>query len=1058
MHTNRKGFTLLELVVVIAIILILVVISALIYPKMVDRAKRARVESDFQAIATALESYRSDFGSYPASPSVEFGAPVDAPTPATVITRELSGKDGTKNTNGTVTLLGEAGPVSFIKTETVQQMVNPWQAKHGYHYESDGSNWKLWCYIDNCNALMRTNSSNGCFYTNLCGEGGGDGGNGGDGGDGGGGGFTGTGLPWPMAYHDAQNSNRSQYAGPQGPNVKVKWQYSASYRSYYAPVVDANNNVYRADYYGYLTKLNSNGEIQWQFSLENGWFDGSPALSSDGSTVYLACSWDYFYALNTSDGSIRWRYPTLSVDEDDYTIYPEYECSSPIVGPDGVIYFATDQGDLIALNPNGSLKWKCAISPGAYLYYNAPTLGTDGSIYVCDIDDSVVYAIDTASGDVQWSVDVPDINGPAVLGSNNALYIAAGGDGIYKIDTATHQVVTPPFFYATGYYLVFSPAVGSDGTVYFTASTLGGENTILYAYSANGTEKWSYQLPSEGCTSPVVDSNNVVYVTLDPGIMAIKDTGSQPACLWSTTSAQYGYSYYLVLGSDGTLYIENDTKVLRALVSSDGFFITIHVGQVDFGSVTVDPQKDSYKAGDTVTLTAIPNGDHVFTSWSGDITGTINPITIIVNKDIDVAANFATPGDLVWNTFLGGSSNDEAEDIVKDSSGNIYVIGEGNATWGTPKRSYSGSWDVFVAKLDNNGNLLWNTFLGGGSSDNCCGVVLDSSGNIYVAGASYGSWGTPQHVYSGSSDAFVAKLDNNGNLLWNTFLGSSSSDGCSSIALDSSGNIYVAGTSYATWGTPVRAYSGNADVFIAKLNNSDGDLIWNAFLGGSNIDYNHGIALDSSGNIYVAGTSYATWGTPVRAYSGGYNTFVAKLDSSSNLIWNTFLGGSSSDACCGIVLDSSGNIYVTGYSYGSWGTPQRPYTADRDVFVAKLNNSDGDLIWNTFLGGGSADNCCGIVLDSSGNIYVAGDSTGTWGVPKRPYSGNYDVFVAKLNSSGTLLWNTFLGGSSSDKASGIVLDSSGNIYVAGDSTGTWGVPKRPYTSGEDAFVAKLVGF
>jgi predicted secreted hydrolase len=410
---------------------------------------------------------------------------------------------------------------------------------------------------------------------------------------------------------------------------------------------------------------------------------------------------------------------------------------------------------------------------------------------------------------------------------------------------------------------------------------------------------------------------------------------------------------------------------------------------------------------------------------------------------------------LVWNTFLGGSDYDYGTGIAVDGSGNVYVTGSSYATWGSPVRAYTGG-DAFAAKLDSSGGLTWNTFLGGsGGEDDGYGIAVDGSGNVYVTGKSDATWGSPVRAYGGSGwDAFAAKLDSTGGLTWNTFLGGSGGGDISfGIAVDGSGNVYVAGTSYATWGSPVRAYTSNGDVFAAKLNASGG-LTWNTFLGGSAYDYGYGIVVDGSGNVYVAGYSDATWGSPVRAYTGGADAFAAKLNASGGLTWNTFLGGSGDDVGSGIVVDGSGNVCVAGSSSATWGSPVRVYAGGDDTFVAKLNTSGG-LTWNTFLGGSGGDYGYGIAVDGSGNVYVAGYSDATWGSPLRAYTSGADAFAAKLDSTGGLTLNTFLGGGGVDEGDGIAVDGSGNVYVAGYSAATWGSPVRAYTGGADAFAAKV---
>lgn len=363
--------------------------------------------------------------------------------------------------------------------------------------------------------------------------------------------------------------------------------------------------------------------------------------------------------------------------------------------------------------------------------------------------------------------------------------------------------------------------------------------------------------------------------------------------------------------------------------------------------------------------------------------------------------------------------------------------------------------------------MNWLTFLGGkdvNAGNAGFGIGVDGNGNVYVGGESQGTWGNPIRPFGGSvSDAFLAKLDSNGMLLWNTFLGGGGNEWGATIAVDGSGTVYVTGDSNATWGAgectgcPIRAFSSDADAFAAKLD-ANGSLKWNTFLGGTGLDIGRGIGVDGTGNVYVAGSSNATWGAgectgcPIRAYSADRDTYVAKLDSGGALTWNTFLGGSGSDSANDggiLAVDTSGNSYVTGTSSATWGTPIRAYASNGDDFAAKFDSS-GTLVWNTFLGGSDFEDAGGIAVGASGNAYVSGTSYATWGTPVRPYAADGDGFAARLDSSGALVWNTFLGGSGADGAVGIAsdlghaiaVDQNQNAYVAGESYALWGTPIR----------------
>lgn len=412
-----------------------------------------------------------------------------------------------------------------------------------------------------------------------------------------------------------------------------------------------------------------------------------------------------------------------------------------------------------------------------------------------------------------------------------------------------------------------------------------------------------------------------------------------------------------------------------------------------------------------------------------------------------------------WNAFLGGASGgtDSARAVAVDAGGSIYLTGSSASAWGAPVRAYTGGGDAFVAKLDGGGALIWNTFLGGSGGDVGMAIAVDAGGAVRVGGYSNAAWGAPVRAYTGGNDAFAAGLSAAGALLWNSFAGSAGADTCDSAALDGSGNFYLTGQSAATWGTPVRAFTGGNDGFVAKFDGG-GALSWNTFLGGGANDAGAGLAVDGAGSVLVTGFSSGTWGAPVRAYSAGSDAFAAKLTSGGALAWNTFLGSGSGffgDNGSGIAVDGGGNVYVTGTSGASWGAPVRAFTGGIDAFAVKLT-SGGALSWNTFLGGSGSDWGSEIAVDGGGNSYIAGYGV-SWGAPLRAYSSADDAQVVKLSSTGGLLWNTFLGGAGTDYGYGIALGAGGTVHVAGHSTDAWGAPLRAFFQGTDASVATLAG-
>ncbi len=357
--------------------------------------------------------------------------------------------------------------------------------------------------------------------------------------------------------------------------------------------------------------------------------------------------------------------------------------------------------------------------------------------------------------------------------------------------------------------------------------------------------------------------------------------------------------------------------------------------------------------------------------------------------------------------------------------------------------------------------MEWINFLGQDEQGvhEARGVAVDTSGNVYVTGTSDTSWGSPVRAYVEAGDAFVAKVSPSGGILWNTFLGGSGSNSGWSTAVDGAGNVYVMGDGGPWAETPVRAYAADVDVFVAKLNATTGQLIWHSFLGGTGEDKSGRLVSDPSGNLYLTGHSATAWGcAPTactrRAYIGGYDAFVAKMDSGGHLVWNTFLGGGTQDEGTGIALAASGNLYVTGYSDASWGGPIRGFVGAYDAFAAKLSGS-GTFLWNTFLGGEGDDYGNGVALDSVENLYITGTSSATWGAPTGTYTAGLDAFAAKLAPGGLLAWNTFLGGTGDDYGASVTTDASGNSYVVGSSNEAWGTPVWNYGAMKDAVVSEL---
>jgi hypothetical protein len=264
---------------------------------------------------------------------------------------------------------------------------------------------------------------------------------------------------------------------------------------------------------------------------------------------------------------------------------------------------------------------------------------------------------------------------------------------------------------------------------------------------------------------------------------------------------------------------------------------------------------------------------------------------------------------LQWTKTFGNTTQyDYARDISVDEAGNVYVTGGSWGSWGTSIRPHtSGQYDAFVVRLDPiTGDRVWNTFLGENLNSFGIGIASDPNGNLFITGDVF--------VPNSPQDVFIAALDMNGNALWFITAGSAgTNDRGKDIVMDNGGNIYVAGESWGTWGSPGTPFAGSADAFVLKLDNG-GSVQWNTFLGASGADLAYGIDVDVHGNLYVSGASTDVWGNPFDSGTGyPQEVFAAKLDNNGNLVWNTYIQGEAWYQSAGHpnrIAEHNGSIYV----------------------------------------------------------------------------------------------------------------------------------------------------
>jgi Beta-propeller repeat len=389
-------------------------------------------------------------------------------------------------------------------------------------------------------------------------------------------------------------------------------------------------------------------------------------------------------------------------------------------------------------------------------------------------------------------------------------------------------------------------------------------------------------------------------------------------------------------------------------------------------------------------------------------------------------------------------------------------------------------------------SVSYATYLGGTAEDDGNAIAIDSSGNAYVTGQTKSTdFPTKSALYGtnkGGFDVFVTKLSGAtgslGSLVYSTYIGGTGDDSGNAIALDASGNIFVAGgtksSDFPTQGAYQSTLKGATNAFVLELNSTGSTLMYSTFLGGTGTDVASGLALDSGGNAYVVGSTTSTDfppQNPLPSQTGG--GFVTELNSSGNaLVYSTYLGAGTNDFAAAVAVDGSGDAYVTGASNSptfkttpgvvqpACGTDGNCNGALYDAYVSVIKAGGGSFVYSTFLGGGKSDQGLGIAVDSAGDAYVTGLTQSSDFPTKNPIhsslGGLQDAFVTELNPTGSapLVYSTYLGGSNTDGGAGIAIDVNKNVYVTGQTASTdfpvsANATQSTSGGGNDAFVAEI---
>jgi hypothetical protein len=404
-------------------------------------------------------------------------------------------------------------------------------------------------------------------------------------------------------------------------------------------------------------------------------------------------------------------------------------------------------------------------------------------------------------------------------------------------------------------------------------------------------------------------------------------------------------------------------------------------------------------------------------------------ITILCLASAAIAED---PYEVAWIAQIGTLGMDTSHSVAVDTAGNVYISG---TTDGSLGGSNVGNYDAFLTKFDALGNELWTQQIGSASYDSAWSVAVDALGNAYISGHTKGDLGG---VLSGPSDAFLASFNPSGIELWRRQIGTTSSDGSTSMAVDAAGNVYISGTTDGSLGG---GNVGSDDVFLSKFDSS-GNMIWAQQIGSANGDYDGSVAVDAFGNAYVSGNTYGSLGSE---NLGDTDAFLTRFDPSGNELWTRQIGTEGYDYGWSVAVDACGNAYVSGETQGDLcGINAGNY----DAFLIKFDVS-GDELWRQQIGTESFDESFSVAVDNSGNAYISGWTDGSMGGPS---VGGRDAFLAKFSNSGNLLWIQQIGTGEEDFSYAVSLDVAGNAYISGYTMGSLG---GVYAGQNDAFVMKF---
>lgn len=384
---------------------------------------------------------------------------------------------------------------------------------------------------------------------------------------------------------------------------------------------------------------------------------------------------------------------------------------------------------------------------------------------------------------------------------------------------------------------------------------------------------------------------------------------------------------------------------------------------------------------------------------------------------------------LFWADQIGTSVDENAWAAAPDGSGGLYWGGE---TWGALGAPYMGMRDAWLRRVDSTGSELW-TIQFGSATEESIQAAAPSAGGVFVGGFTNSSYFGQA---KGQVDGWISRIDQSGNRSWSQVLGTSGFDWVWAMATDGMDGLYVVGD---TNGDISGTAFGGYDAWVARLD-SNGDTLWIRQIGTSMDEYSVSCAPDDQGGVYLSGTTPGALAAPS---AGDFDAWVARVDPLGSVLWTRQFGTTKQDISYATASDGAGGVFVAGTTSGSLGGAN---AGQEDAWISRFA-PDGTQLWITQIGTALPDHVEVATAGSEGTCLVAGPTAGSLGGPN---VGGADMWAGRIDGSGNLLWTTQLGSNSYEYTQFAISPGDGTLAVGGSTTGAMAGQQHGIT---DAWIA-----